>query len=138
MGWKLKLLLKRDQELAAWGGHLQHAYLRKRMTTVFSVLSWSWGFLAQRISCLQRCSVHMHKADELRALSAPESFVLCEHEGLLRSCEPGECVGRYSGRQPVRSEMSSLLAEDVNGSAAAGGARWGALCQECAGSAETL
>lgn len=74
----------------------------------------------------------------LRALSAPERFVLCEHEGLLRSCEPGECVGRYSGRQLVHSEMSSLLAEDVNGSAAAGGARWGALCQECAGGAETL
>lgn len=70
----------------------------------------------------------------LRALSAPERFVLCEHEGLLRSCEPG----RYSRRQPVHSEMSSLLAEDVNGSAAAGGARWGALCQECAGGAETL
>lgn len=47
-------------------------------------------------------------------------------------------IGHFRGRQPGHSEMSSLLAEDVNGPAAAGVARWGALCKEGVGSAETL
>lgn len=46
-------------------------------------------------------------------------------------------IGHCRGRQPVHIEMSSLLAEDVNGPAAAGVAHWGALCKEGMGSAET-
>lgn len=102
--------------------------------TVFSILSWNWVFLAQKILCLQCYSLQVHEAGKLGAWCAQESLLKKSHWKVSTL----EYIWPFQRKEPIHTEMSSLLAEDVNGPAAAGVAHWGGLCKEGTDSAETL